>query len=62
MKKLTSRSARSKQSSRRSKGEDLVEFDRGWQELEAQADKLKYDWGSLAAVVGGGSRGPKFDR
>ena len=34
-----------------------LEFGRGWQELEAQADRLKSDWMSLAAQLGISSRG-----
>lgn len=29
-----------------------LEFERGWQELEAQHDRLKTDWMSLAAQLG----------
>jgi hypothetical protein len=43
--------------SRKSRAERPMEFDRGWQELEAQHDRLKTDWSSLAAQLGiGGSR------
>ena len=34
-------------------GEDLpLEFDRGWHELEAQYDRQKMDFSSLAAQLG----------
>ncbi|MCX5796621.1 MAG: hypothetical protein NTY77_14100 [Elusimicrobia bacterium] len=34
-------------------GEDTpLEFDRGWQELEAQYDRQKMDFSSLAAQLG----------
>ncbi|MDD5656414.1 MAG: hypothetical protein PHF00_04070 [Elusimicrobia bacterium] len=29
-----------------------LEFDRGWQELEAQHDRIKMDFSSLAAQLG----------
>jgi hypothetical protein len=29
-----------------------MEFARGWQDLEQQHDRLKMDWGSLAAQLG----------
>jgi len=29
-----------------------MEFARGWQELEQQHDRIKMDWGSLAAQLG----------
>ena len=29
-----------------------MEFERGWQELEAQNSRLMPDWGSLAAQLG----------
>lgn len=34
-----------------------MEFDRGWHELEAQHDRLKTDWSSLAAQLGISSKG-----
>jgi hypothetical protein len=37
---------------RRSRAERPLEFGRGWQELEAQHDRLKTDWSSLAAQLG----------
>ena len=38
--------------SRKSRSERPLEFGRGWQELEDQADRLKFDWASLAAQLG----------
>ncbi len=58
MKKSPAKSARHhKGSSRKAKGAKPLEFDRGWNELEAQHDRLKTDWMSLAVQlgVGGGS-------
>jgi len=57
MKKIsTKESPRSKGSGRRAKGEKGLELDRGWYELEAQADRLKSDWMSLSVQLGiGGS-------
>ena len=58
MKKLPAKSARHhKGSSRKAKSVKPLEFDRGWNELEAQHDRLKTDWMSLAVQlgVGGGS-------
>lgn len=37
---------------RKHRGERPMEFAKEWQELEAQHDGLKYDWGSLAAQLG----------
>ena len=38
-------------------GEDTpLEFDRGWQELEAQYDRQKMDFSSLAAQLGVSSK------
>ena len=43
----------------RKRAERPLEFGRGWQELEAQHDRLKTDWSSLAAQLGiGSSRSP----
>lgn len=39
------------------RGERPMEFAKEWQELEAQHDSLKYDWGSLAAQLGISSGG-----
>ena len=33
-----------------------LEFDRGWQELESQHDRIKVDFNSLAAQLGIGSK------
>ncbi len=57
MKKTLAKSARHhKGSSRKAKGGKALEFDRGWNELEAQHDRLKSDWMSLAVQLGvGGS-------
>jgi hypothetical protein len=53
MKKISTKaSARSKASGRKSKGDRGLEFDRGWNELEAQADRLKTDWMSLSVQLG----------
>lgn len=41
----------------RAKKERPVEFDRGWHELEAQHDRIKMDWSSLAAQLNIGSNG-----
>ena len=38
------------------KRERPMEFAKEWQELEAQHDGLKYDWGALAAQLGIGGR------
>lgn len=46
---------RVKTGGRRSRDDSPVEFERGWQELEAQHDRLKTDWGSLAAMLGVGN-------
>ena len=45
---------RGKDSSRKSKnpGERPLEFERDWQDLEAQASRLQPDWMSLAAQMG----------
>jgi hypothetical protein len=54
MKKILTKSAhRSKGSGRRSRDDKPLELDRGWHELEQQADRLKSDWMSLAAQIGG---------
>ena len=41
---------------RRGAGHLPLEFGRGWQDLEAQHDRIKSDWMSLAAQLGIGSR------
>ncbi len=56
MKKTLMRSARHhKGSSRKMKDGKAVEFERGWNELEAQHDRLKSDWTSLAIQLGIGA-------
>ncbi|MDE2489525.1 MAG: hypothetical protein KGM24_01670 [Elusimicrobia bacterium] len=60
MKKLASKSARPR-AGRKSKDDKPLEFDRGWHELEAQADRLKSDWSSLAAQLGIGRDKSDFD-
>ena len=42
---------RLKKGSGRKGKERPVEFDRGWHELEAQHDRIKMDWSSLAAQL-----------
>ncbi|MBI4062231.1 MAG: hypothetical protein HY403_12480 [Elusimicrobia bacterium] len=63
MKKTPAKPARShKDSSRRTKDGRAIEFDRGWNELEAQHDRLKSDWMSLAVQLGiGGSDKAAYD-
>lgn len=58
MKKISAKhGSRAKSGHRKGRDEKPLELDRGWQELEAQADRLKTDWGSLAAQLGiGGER------
>lgn len=50
--------SRGKGASRKGKGGDDIplEFDRGWQELEAQHDRVKMDFTSLAAQLGIGTK------
>ena len=51
-------SHRAKGASRRGKSAEVpVEFDRGWQELEAMHERIKSDWSSLAAQMGIASKG-----
>jgi hypothetical protein len=60
MKKISTRAnARSKGSGRKSKGGRGLELDRGWGELEAQADRLKSDWMSLSVQLGIGGQDDK---
>lgn len=60
MKKTSLKPARHK--GRKSKGSKPLEFDRGWNELEAQHDRLKSDWMSLAVQLGiGGPDKSTFD-
>ena len=57
MKKISTKaSPRSKGSGRKAKGERELEHDRGWHELEAQADRLKSDWMSLSVQLGIGGQ------
>lgn len=63
MKKISAKTGvRSRGSGRKSKYEKPLELDRGWNELEAQADRLKSDWMSLAVQLGiGGDEKSAFD-
>ena len=63
MKKTLAKSARHhKGSSRKSKGGKVLEFEQGWNELEAQHDRLKTDWMSLSVQLGiGGSDKAAYD-
>lgn len=62
MKKTLAKSARHHKGSRKAKGGKSVEFDRGWNELEAQHDRLKTDWMSLAVQLGiGGADKAAYD-
>ena len=56
MKKAPKKTETRVKAGRRSRDDSPVEFERGWQELEAQHDRLKTDWGSLAAMLGVGSK------
>jgi len=60
MKKSTTKTLRAKVSGRRARVERTADGDRGWHELEAQHDRLKTDWMSLAVQLGVGG-GPKLD-
>lgn len=60
MKKISAKTAaRPKGSGRKAKDDKPMEFDRGWGELEAQADRLKSDWMSLAVQLGIGGQDDK---
>lgn len=60
MKKLHAKTARHK-ASRRGRGEHKSsDLDRGWHELEAQHDRIKSDWMSLAVQLGIGGRDRAF--
>lgn len=63
MKKTMAKSARHhKGSTKKVRGGKSAEFDRGWHELEAQHDRLKTDWMSLAVQLGiGGSDKAAYD-
>ena len=61
-KNISKTAARSKGTDRKTKGGKPLEFDRGWNELEAQADRLKSDWMSLSVQLGiGGHEKAAFD-
>lgn len=55
MKRTTTKKTDPRGKSRKDK-ENPSEFNRDWQELEVQHDRLKSDWGSLAALMGIGSK------
>jgi len=63
MKKISAKAGgRPKTHGRKSKSDRPLELDRGWYELEAQADRLKSDWMSLAVQLGiGGHEKASFD-
>ena len=63
MKKISTKtSTRAKGSGRKTKGGKGLDSDRGWHELEAQADRLKSDWMSLSVQLGiGGQDKTAFD-
>lgn len=50
MRKETSK--RKARTPRKAKADRPLELDRSWHELEAQHDRIKTDWGSLAAQLG----------
>jgi len=60
MKKSATKTLRAKGSVRRGRDGRSADGDRGWHELEAQHDRLKSDWMSLAVQLGVGG-GPKLD-
>ncbi|MDE2142610.1 MAG: hypothetical protein KGL74_09990 [Elusimicrobia bacterium] len=65
MKKISAKSGvRSRHAGRsKAKGGRTLEHDRGWNELEVQADRLKSDWMSLAVQlgIGGGQEKSVFE-
>jgi hypothetical protein len=61
MKKSSTKSARPKASGRRTRDDRTADHDRGWHELEAQHDRLKSDWMSLAVQLGIGGAKPEFE-
>ncbi|MBI3565779.1 MAG: hypothetical protein HY079_11325 [Elusimicrobia bacterium] len=63
MKKISAKAgARSKGHGRKAKSERPMELDRGWQDLEVQADRLKFDWMSLSVQLGiGGHEKSSYD-
>lgn len=48
--------AKKTKTARKKRDDRPMEFDRGWHELEARHDRLKPDWASLAALIGGAER------
>ena len=52
MKKAPTKKQPTPKSPRKQRGERPLELDKSWHELEAQHDKIKMDWGSLAAQLG----------
>ena len=52
MKKAPTKKPTAAKAPRKSRGERPLELDKSWHELEAQHDKIKMDWGSLAAQLG----------
>lgn len=64
MKKISAKSGARTRQVRKAKGGRTLELDRGWNELEVQADRLKTDWMSLAVqlgIGGGGHDKPAYD-
>lgn len=61
MKKTLAKSARHHKGSRKAKGGKAHEFDRDFNELEAQHDRLKTDWMSLAVQLGIGGSDKAYD-
>lgn len=51
MKKATTKKPTAK-APKKQRGDRPLELDKSWHELEAQHDKIKMDWGSLAAQLG----------
>ncbi len=58
MKKISKTGGRPKGHGRKSKNARPLEFGRDWNELEAQADRLKFDWMSLSVQLGIGGGKP----
>ena len=52
LKKKTAKKTKTQRASKKKSLEEPLEFDRGWQELEAQYDRQKMDFASLAAQLG----------
>jgi len=61
MKKSSTKTARPKSNGRRTREDRSLDNDRGWHELEAQHDRLKSDWMSLAVQLGVGGGKPDFE-